>query len=291
MSEHTFDPNVIALLDEIARSSESSLLRVPKEKLARWVPGPEDVLSPRGSFLTKAERHLVWAYREEAAAVLYEACIARLAEAPEKGAFVERARRPEWRQVATRARALQESRPELMCSLDGIGTKSASALCAAAVVLAPTDKARLALAASYKAEGQKRAAFNVYKMILSGPCSARSRAQALDGHGCIQCQKKEFKKSLESYLSAAEYGCRPDNVACVLIVACQLGDESRVTRSGAELGDAQPTGLWIDDLVAFLQTTRAAEFWAPTPSAMATIPRAIDKLPTAARRICETMQS
>lgn len=65
-----FDPEITALLDEIAADPASNLVRPLRPREWHDVPGITAPISPREPDLTKAERHLVEVYREEAAYLL-----------------------------------------------------------------------------------------------------------------------------------------------------------------------------------------------------------------------------
>ena len=293
MSEHAFDPEVVALLDEIARSSGSSLLRTPKERLLKWVGRPEEVISPHGSYLSKAERHLVTAYREAAAWVLHSACIAQLAGQPESRAFVESSRRPDVPQVERRASRLAEI-PHLLPSrvrdrlLDP--SVSASALAAAALRLVPADLTRIALGVSYHAEGYSSAAIRVFNQVLSRQPPNNVRRLAEGNLGSVHCANGNYARALESYskaLRAAEGQWK--TVIFRMIAALQLGQEVDAIHSAKELGCIDVRRDWLDELVQYYERTRLAGDWILTQKAYATILKLQDSLPENARRVCDAL--
>lgn len=64
------DPEVEALLAEIARDPRSSLLRAPRARNLPELFRPPDLVRPSATFLTRAERHLLAVHREEVAFLL-----------------------------------------------------------------------------------------------------------------------------------------------------------------------------------------------------------------------------
>ncbi|NOT32129.1 MAG: hypothetical protein HOP15_16905 [Planctomycetes bacterium] len=296
MSEHSFDPEVVALLDEIARSSSSTLLRTPKERLLRWVGRPEEVLSPHGSYLSKAEKHLVGAYREQAASVLYAACIDRLASRPETGVFVESSRRPDMREINSRASRLAQGMSSQQP--DGLVHKallnhtglSASGLATISLRLVPADPARIALGASYHVDGLPFAAMRMFEQVLSGRPSSNMRSIAHDNRGSVQCALRNYSRALESYVAASRAAVGRWKVTIVrMTVALQLGEKGEAVHSAEALAGMDVKTEWLNELIQFFEQTRRAKKWVLTPQAERAICELHDSLPEVARRVCNAL--
>lgn len=296
MSEHSFDPEVVALLNEIAQSSSSTLLRTPKERLLRWVGRPEEVVSPHGSYLSKAEKHLVGAYREQAASVLYAACIAQLASRPETGVFVESSRRPDMREIDSRASRLAQGIPShqadgrIQEAVLNHASFSASELATASLRLISADLTRIALGVSYLSEGLSFAAIRVFEQVLSGRPSSTMRSVAHDNCGGVQCTLMNYSRAFECLDEASRAADgRWKTTIYKMIVALQLGEKDEAVYSAQALArmDIKPDGL--DELVRYFELTRRAKKWVLTPQAERVLHELHDSMPEVARRVCDAL--
>lgn len=293
MSEFSFAPEVVALLDDIALRSDSSLLRLPKERLLRWVGQPEEMLSPHGVHLSKAERHLISAYREEAAYLLHASCVERLIARPQSGVFLESSRRHDMGQVQARVSQLGARAPTLGIEwwlFESPVEASPLQLASAALALVPSDLARIALGVACYTEGHVRAAMRMFETVLAGRPSSIMRSVAYDNQGGVQCAQRDYERALVSYSEAcrAEDG-RWKSVVSRMIVALQLGAGSEALQAARELGHLKVSPESFDELLAFLRFNLAAKSWTLTRQARETIMGLGDNLSEEARRVCNAI--
>jgi hypothetical protein len=296
MSEHRFDPAVVALLDELARSSSSGLLRVPKERLLRWVGREEDVLTPHHPFLSRGEKHLIEAYREQAASLLRDACVIRLVERADSGVFVESGRTPSGEWIRERAhRVLHAVETGLLdrrtqMSLEGFEGREASQLAAAALRLMPSDAARIALGAALHSEGHTRAAMRTFEAVLRGRPTPIFRSVALDNLASIRCTMLDYPRALALHIEAnrAANG-RWKTATSRMVVAIQLGEAGEAKSAAHLLNQMEPNPAWCDELARFLRRTREAKRWSPTSQATRVVPVLRDQVAGDARKICDAL--
>lgn len=206
----TFDPEVIALLDEIARSPEGSLLKMPTRPLRHWVAAPEEIVSPRGSYLTRAEKHLVDVYREEAAWVLLERCVHKSRSV----LFLHTTFHQNEKELVERSRSLREKleghEDALVEALERPEACSAAGLAAAAMRLMPCDFGRLCLGLGLMSQGDDASASSILGSLTTTRTLATTRAQAFENLGLLQARRGSFDAALEF-----------DEIACAL-------DESKI---------------------------------------------------------------
>jgi len=266
MSEHDFDPEVVALLASIAADPEAGLLRMPRERLQKWIGRPEETVSPHASHLTKAERHLVGAYREEAAWALTQMCIANLARKP---LIFTRSRPDEAAVQRTAARlAKSELPPNASHALRAVAEHEevpARQLAEAALLLVPNDCARSALAVALHMDGFGGSSIRLLELILKGSPSAHYRIQALENIGMVWTARERFRRAYDHYREAwRQDGGRISLLVSCLTSALQEGSANEVGDSMRELDRHASKGA-VRPLSEALMASRLAADWCPTP--------------------------
>ena len=263
MSEPAFDPEVVALLQEVARDSGSSLLRLPKGPLSRWVARPEEVVSPRGSHLSKVERHLVEAYREEAAWVLLRACIAELKHL----ALVFSRAKTEQEELRKKAGSMNENPHGLSAELDMIAKGqelSAGQLAVASMRLSPTDLGRNVLSICLQRNGQNASSIHLLNRLLASTHSLAQKAQAHENLAQAWVADGDYARALECNVLASRLDeTKARFVAWCLTNALQDGNERSARRSALELED-HPCACELEAVAMALKSGRAVGFWKPT---------------------------
>lgn len=288
MTERAFDPEVVALLKEVARDSKSELLRLPKGPLNKWAGRPEDVVSRRRSDLSRVENHLVEAYREEAAWVLLQACLAQLKRLP----LVFPSNAPNAALVESSARRLNDN------EVAGWGQQSALALVAAgqevssvqlgvaSLRLAPSDVARNALAVAFHRSGRSACSVQLSRRVLSGEPSATQRAQAFEHLAEVYASRQDYARSFESCRRAAQSDeSRVQYQVWCLTTALQAGEETRA-RHHSSLLEQHPGH---EDLAIFareLTTGRVSGQWHPTAASARLISRLLNDVAKPVQEIC-----
>ena len=291
MSAETFDPEVVELLREVVADPASTLTRMPPERLKRWIPGPEEVISPHGSYLTKAERHLALAYREQAAWVLLHACIERLTPGDSLVFSPARVRPDVLRRSAGRfhERSVEEPAGSLLGSVARGEEPTASQLATAALRLVPSDAARNCLAAALHKEGSSLGGLRLLKRILANQPSVVFRSLAWENQGLIHSARKEYRRACECYdwsVRAMEDRLRPR--VWLLTMALQIGDEASAVAADKRINDGRfADEPLFDEWVARLDGSLTARTWEPTRESLILIPRLGDRLTEKARRISD----
>lgn len=290
MSESRFDPEVLALLDEIASDPRASLLRMPARPLKNWIAGPEEVLSPHASHLTRAERHLVQAYREEAASVLVEACIRELSQSR-----VADSSTPPSPTLEARARRLVDHAgidgPDLEPLERVASSKRVSSLviAGAAMRLAPSDVARNCLGAALTLEGSPASARRVLGPVARDGATARQRAKALANLGMVCSELRDYEGAVEYNRLA----CRTDGdwaaaPIWALVGAIQLGRERDVVEFLRRV-DQRASTRSVQDLAAGMRRDRIKGSWSPTRDSARAL-SLVQRLGAQSRELCNAFQ-
>ena len=288
MSDDSFDPAVVTLLREIAADPRASLLRIPKERLIRWVGRPEEVIKPSGSYLTKAEKHLVKAYREEAAWVLLQACVVELKKQP----LVVSTLAPDPMRLKQAAESLSAAK-----SLPPVARRAtrdlasglaldAVQLGATALRLVPTDHARNCLAVAFQREGRDASSLPLLHRLLAGEPCAVQRAQAFENMARIWTRRADHSKALTWSREAS----RADEQRVRFLVWCltsaiQAGDE-RSTRAQAIKIEEHARREEVVGIAQSLTAARLASDWVPTLESQRLVARLSGEMPEIAWKVC-----
>lgn len=288
MSGRHFEPEVLALLEEIARSPEGSLIRIPRERLA-YHGDPREMLTPHGSFLSRAERHLVTAYREEAAQVLLEACILQLS----REAQIYSTLKADERELRTRARPLSgrlASERDLPKSLWFLGNGdhvSYTDLATASVRLVPTDLGFSALANCYQKERLFRSSLRVLARFHDAGVSNFRRAQGFANMAKAYSLQGNYMRAFELGLQALRLDEGHSRFAIWCMTdALQAGNEGALLES-AKLLDNAPDLHDYSESLTLLRKDRDRSAWTPTLASRKLSARLRSTLSPRTGAICE----
>lgn len=289
MSGHGFDPEVVELLDGIARDPRASLLRMPRERLLRWVGRPDETISPHGSYLTKAERHLVTAYREQAAWVLLQACVLKLKEDP----LVFSTLNPEPESVRVSARRVagrlegDEDPCRVLAAVADAADVVCSALAAASLRLAPTELGRNCLALAHQREGHLRSSMRVLTAFVAGPCSTTQLAQAWENLGRAHALEGDFAIAYECDCKASNADAQKVRfLVCCFTSAIQGGNQPRAMEAVGRIM-AHPAVGDLPVTVQALREGRARGEWSPTPASASVMAGLRGHVPDKLQGICD----
>lgn len=286
-----FEPEVLALLDEIARSPEGRLLRVPRERLRSYFGDPKEILTPHGSFQSRAERHLITRYREQAARVLLEACHARLQQDQQ---VVTTAHHDE-EALRERARVLSAQ-----LSTDFAGTQdpllhlsglSATELAVASARLDPRDAALNALAVCYQSEGWLQSSLRVLATFFDLAVSSEQRADAFSNMARAHSLQGQFSRAVDFRMQACTFDHRRSRLAAWgMVDAIQAGSEERALACSRLLEERASDG-GVPGVLQFLDAGRSRARWQPTREARDLCLRLRNALPTVSGALCDAFTS
>ncbi len=269
----TLDPEVLALLDEIAADPDSTLLRVPREPLKRFLPLREPPVSPREPLLTRAERHLVQAHREYVARLLFDACRLSLTRDPiektrihrwvTKDQRLEIPVKDKWHSWANQAVKNPPSDPDLSFPLrllqrcaSGETSTPASELASASLRLVPCDATRIWLGVALHREGQSRSAMHTLQDVLAHRPSPANELWARMDCGFVSFGCARYEQAVDWYRSAASVQEDPAiPVLSWFSSALQLGNREEASKARARLDEVvDPRHPTVNELTVSLRT-------------------------------------
>ncbi|MBL8858313.1 MAG: tetratricopeptide repeat protein [Planctomycetes bacterium] len=257
MTPHPYDidPEVEAILQEVARDPQSSLLRIERPRVIRGLLEREPTVGVATAGLTLAERHLVQTRRAETAFALRVMCINALEVDPRNNQILtnssagERAKWPSQLENFKRSwSADQESVREALADEFPAVRESFAVrhprglpildLLSVSQRLEPTDGARINGAVWMLLGRQTLTSLHVIHGVLAYPTPAYTRATALVNLGLTYHMLGDLSASLASYTSAAEVS--PGYISAVasrFAVAAQLGRKAQFMHAAAQLED------------------------------------------------------
>jgi hypothetical protein len=218
MEPMLFEPEVEAILREIASDPRSSLLRVSRPRHLLGLFERYTNVGPQTVGLTAAERHLLQVYRNEVARLLGDVCRRRLVsgERPLNRSLTVDSDLviPSEAENRERSRALQpfageldepdvESLLERCASGDPTRQPSVTALAAAMARLVPSDSARGLAGLDLALRGQPRAALRLHHSILAGSPSPLMASIAWENVGFAQELLRSQEAALDGFRIAA----------------------------------------------------------------------------------------
>ena len=286
-----FDPEVMELLREVIADPRSTLTRIPTERLDRWIGRPDETISPHGSYLTKAEKHLVQAYREKAAWVLVHACI-EILSSDHSLIFSSTRMKPERMRIqAERLKKSEELDPsarDMLGSLSKSAWPRPSQLSGAALSLAPTELARNCLALSLHREGNSVSALSLLGSILASHPTVKFRASAWENCAVVYASRGDYARALQCNLKAnrasADYS-RP--FVWRMTMALQLGDEPAAIEAARRFEEHFEHSEGLRSIVSEISKARQVGNWKPTRESRGLISRLRDRLPEGGQLICD----
>ncbi len=293
----TLDPEVVALVREIVDDPHSTLMRVPEAPLWRWLGQREPAVSAGEPFLTEAERHLLLAYREEAARLLWHACGLQVMARSKLILADEQTPPPSdetWRSraeafVGTRApESLQPDQDILRgCLGDSVERPELSRIAVAALRIIPCDDIRNWLGLALFFEKQPMSALAVLQSTLAGRPRSGVRTYVLQSCGLVHYDRGDFSRALEHYEQAVL--AAPDCPAAYLwslTTSLQMGDEQAARRCGRRFSNHCSVNF-VDRAVKCLKEARSMGTWTPSPVSRALSRKLLDSLSDASRRVVE----
>jgi hypothetical protein len=279
-----FDPEVEALLREIAADPNSSLLRVTRPQAVKGLFERTERVSPGMTGLSSAERHLVQVHRNEVAHLLREVCRWRMlndpaskrdlapypgagdtegADVQELGHAVRRLEEDEEGESdATSYSALQLIKQCVVGPSKGVHVSS---LASASHRLEPHDANRIYIGLDLTFRGKPHAALRVYRALLS-ECTDPSMRSSAWGNAAVpyellnspttmmECFRRSAL-SAENLLSAMEW----------LHGAIRCEDKGEALRAGEMMTDLCDRGPSILDWYEGTLLERRVA-WSPTKS-------------------------
>jgi hypothetical protein len=296
-SEPTYDPEVLALLEEILEDRDSKLLR-PKVRAGKALGLYAEPVMPSATFLTNAERHLLEWHREEVGHLLYQASLCALDGPIERTSIQWNNKLPEREALFTHASRLLRSRfieaPEdlksVLTFLNEAGSVAAAIeMAASSLRLSPDDDARICLATLFRLEGRVQTSQWVARDTAEKTNSSAHRSKALTVEGAGLCKEARFSKALVSYKDAA-LGHHVESCAAAnwYLQALRLGDAREANEAAACLND-RGSERKVDEFVSFLSTYVDTPEWCPERSAFETIHALKGKHAGLARRIIDAV--
>lgn len=219
MSHETLDPEIRALLEEVARDPRARLLRVERLHLPVREEAPVGRASAR---LASAERQLVEVHRHELARLLFEASRRAIYEHPTAAATLHRSENmerqvelgdpEEWSKRAGHALAMTGGEFEVSdstallaaCSgLPAAGRPSAMSLALASLRLVPRPAARMCVAHALMQGGHAAAAIHVAHGIVCERPSPRDLSYAWEIVGLAEWGLARLDAAVSAYEAAA----------------------------------------------------------------------------------------
>lgn len=291
----TLDPEVVALVQEIVDDPDSTLLRVPSAPLKRWLDRREPRVSAGEAFLTKAERHLLFAYREAAGRLLWQACGMRVMHRSSVifAARGEPLEEEAWHLQARRIlsggvkESLREGIAFLSQCFGGAEDLPPSRIAAAALRLLPCDDLRNWLALALVFEEQPLAALRVLHTILAAGPDHLMRSVALENSGLANYSRGETMQAFQCYQLAIQADPdRPEPLLWAFTASLDLGDESAAMTAARRLSE-QWENPFIDRALSGLKEARRVQQWRPSSVGLVLARRIKDRLPEEARRVAD----
>jgi tetratricopeptide (TPR) repeat protein len=300
------DPEVDALLREVAADPRSILLRVPRKHALPLLFRNESDVGPMTAGLAAIDRHLLAVHRSEVAELLRKVCLMRLLENPRGRVCVSRyptlGREVKVPRISE-LRELEESErlSTASCELAANGLDlvlealrnpigdlpRVSDLAAVSHRLHPTNEARIFAAMELSQRESSRAAVRLLIAVLSNHPSRETAASAWCNLGYAWNELGERHRALAAY----EKGMSVDDDRVLtqmnhLSLGIQVGDGRSVLATSRRLGERIPAGhRALDAFVAGIARARSARRWAPSRTATALVRVLEDELDEAGRRI------
>ena len=247
------NPEIQALLEEIARDPRSHLLRVPRLHLPLAFEPP---VRPGEAFLTKAERHLLKSHRDEVAQLLLDAARRAAYAHPRAATRLHRCLTvdreldlgdpEEWRRRSLYEMELapddcrQSEEFEVLkeCTRTKRAPHCSSATMAlASLRLVPRAEARICLAAGLGLDGHVRSGTIVLSKTIVLGSSILNEQCALELLGSFLFEVGSVHQAHAAYRRGSFGETRSTPVMNWMLVALQLGDSRSALEAANCLGD------------------------------------------------------
>jgi hypothetical protein len=302
------DPELEALLKEIASDPDSTLLRVARPRVIRAFLEREDVVRGSDSTLSRAERHLLLVHRSELASVLRRMGSLKLMESPVSQPFMGRhgpSGREQlpfapneldaWLRIHRHDFDLDEETSNAFQLIarcvehSSDETPSVCALAAASHRLEPSNTARLLFAADMGCTGSLRTSLQLASVVLRSSPSHEHATRAWECAGLALGKMGKFDQAHRAYFR----GCIVDDQHTYmnrLLFALQVGARDDVVECSRVLND-----MLSEDAPAalrFVETRRKRRIdgeWSPTADGLRLVRSMAEHLDGAARRIAHVL--
>jgi tetratricopeptide (TPR) repeat protein len=297
------DPEIRGLLEEIVADPRSSIRLVPRRPLLSWFTSGETV-RPREISATSAERHLLMAYREELARLLYEAgaiaywkaaeCMHRPLDSSGKPSHPTR-QEPEWHRDATRRLMISTQLPEslelLRKCLVGIEARDALPVLQASLGLVPSDQTRCYVAISIPEE-QPRSAIAAFGRLLSSSYPRSLRLHVLHSLGIRLALVGRYHEAREYYRQASALDSGQVGRSYSFNLSCVLEDELGAMADSAELGRcASRDSIRVTEAKAIISRWLRSDPRRKNPGAVRLADRLVTKVSEPAAILCQAYAS
>lgn len=257
-SQHReIDPAIEALLADIAGDPGSSLLKMLATQARASLFDPNPSVDRNGVLLTKAEQHLMQAYREDVAVLLRRASLMDVYEDPGTKRFLHRgvtvdedlhiSSRQEWN---AQARERLRTCPANADSSHGLellskcvqssraARPSATKLALASLRLVPSAEARICLALDLWRRKKLDSAAQVLCLVIAHSPSDLLTSIAWENLGGVYFSMAHYARAREAYANAAAaHAHRAEPIMCWFLLALGLGRKKEALKAAAALDE------------------------------------------------------
>jgi hypothetical protein len=306
------EPEVDALLREVASDPRSILLRVPRKHAVPMLFRDESDVGPMTAGLAAVDRHLLAVHRSEVAELLRRVCLVRLLESQRGRVCVSRYETadsevlapsvPELRQQALRGRSSQVrtelSSNGLEMALEALrdptgGLPTGADIAALSHRLQPNHDARILAAMDLSQRGSSRAAVRLLLRVLSNHPSRSSAAAAADNLAFAWNELDQLGHAFDAAKVSLDYA--DDRVTtCMnrLAFAIQLGDGRDILETDRRLRELiTPEHPAVGFFISAAALARIQRRWSPTDLAAPVVRAVESKLGETAKRISDVFVS
>jgi hypothetical protein len=301
-----FDPEVEALLREIASDPRSKLLRFDRPRLLRGL-FPRHPVGGRAPGLGKAERHLLDVHRVELAWALRQACLVKFLGERGFGRWIGRNvdlthgyRVPSaarWRRLFRDelerggSASWQQGCSPLHVESDWL-SDSISHLASMSLQLESTDQARIYLAIDLALMGRNASSKRVLKEVLAGKATDEIASHALQALALCSSADRAYGEAAGLARRSARMGAeRPEpylNWLYYSLLSCDRAAAVECSDRISDLMDSRHPAVELFEKQ--LRTQRRSGEWSPSARTRGCVRRIDDQLGEPARRIARVLQ-
>jgi hypothetical protein len=306
------EPEVDALLREVAADPRSILLRVPRKHALPILFRDDSDVGPMTAGLATIDRHLLAVHRSEVAELLRKVCLMRLLESQRGRICVSRyetadcevlsPRLPELRQQALRGRSSRVRSDLALTGLDAAleslrgptdDLPAVTDLASLSYRLHPTHDARILAAMDLSQRDSSREAVRLLLLVLKNHPSRVTAATAADNLGFAWNELGKLDRAFSSVKAALEYaGDRVTTCMNRLAFGIQLGDEHDILESDRRLRELiSPAHPAVEFFMTSAAIARIQRRWSPTDAAAPAVRGVQSKLGEVATRIADVFIS
>jgi hypothetical protein len=290
------------LLEEIVADPRSAIRFAPRRALRSWFESGE-TLSGREIDHTRAERHLIEAYREELAQLLLEGARIAYWIAP---VFAHRPigadgvpydpsqGEPVWKRRAHRS--LRSLPPlggvELLRQcLDGLSPHVALPLARASLVLVRRVASLFCVAATLPRDKPRLSVHLIDRLLDEAP--TENKSMILRERGARLCALGALREARESYRASSRFDpTSPIEPCYILNLSCFLDDQTAAMEAASELGRlVGPSDPRMEQAREILTAWVSTQADGPRSVARAVASRIVPAVPEVSRPLCRALQA